>query len=106
MKNILLLLLTLCTIQIARAQNYQCVQHGPVHYFTNNNGYLRAIRIDSVKAVGADSVFYPFKSMRNWPYSYCYADPVTPRGCWLGETLVKNQTALSSSATYRTRMLR
>lgn len=63
------------------SQNWQCFQTGIVQYFTNNNGYLRAMRIDSVHVIGDTTYYYPFKTLRASPTSYL------PFGSWLGGTV-------------------
>jgi hypothetical protein len=63
MKRILLFLL-LFACNLCVAQNYQCLQGGVKHYFTNADGYLRGIRIDSVKPSGSTVLYYPYQSTR------------------------------------------
>ena len=67
MKNTLLLLLFVFSAQFSHAQNYQCLQSGVKHYFTNSNGYLRGIRIDSTTTSAGNIFYYPYH---------------TPRGRW------------------------
>ncbi len=63
------------------AQNYECLQGGLTHFFTNGNGYLRGIRIDSIKTAGDSTIYYPKRSLRYPP-----RDPLG--GCWLGKKVV------------------
>lgn len=92
MKKIVLFLSLLLPV-LSYAQNYNPLQFGPKTYFTNSNGYLRGMRIDSVGAVGADSVYYPFHTTRMAGYlrGYCtipFAKD-TAGGSWLGKKVIK-----------------
>ncbi len=69
-----------CTV---RAQNYQCLQNGVQHYFTNGNGYLRCIKIDSSATSGDSTLFYPFRTPRLHTLISGYDDSLG--GCWLGK---------------------
>jgi hypothetical protein len=62
-KNALLLLL-LVFPQFATGQNYQCLQPGSRPFFTNRNGYLRCIKIDSVTTEGDTTVYHLFRTPR------------------------------------------
>jgi hypothetical protein len=92
MKRIVLFLSLLLPV-LGYAQNYNPLQFGPKTYFTNSNGYLRGMRIDSVGAVGADSVYYPYRSARVVGYNYDYSVfPLTTDfdgGSWLGKRVIK-----------------
>ena len=81
MKKLLLFILILSSY-CCNAQNYQCLQSGVKHYFTNGNGYLRGIRIDSVRTMGDTTVYYPFHTPRG---DYHTSDTLNPDGgSWLG----------------------
>src|SRR6185295_4526018 len=80
-----LLFIFLFTAYFCHAQNYQCLQSGVKHYFTNENGYLRGIRIDSARLSGTDSVFYPFHTGRN--FTGIVTD--TNGSSWLGKKVIK-----------------
>lgn len=88
MKKLVTLLFLISNI--CHAQNWQCLQYGVKHYFTNANGYLRGIRIDSVKTVGSDVVYYPFHTPRG-----SYDDTGYPiildsnSGSWLGRQVIQ-----------------
>ena len=75
---------------VANAQNYQCLQSGVKHYFTNADGYLRGIRIDSVRTSGSDTIYYPYHSER---ISYIPLGSttvsITKQGSWLGEKVIQ-----------------
>jgi hypothetical protein len=51
MKKILMIVIFFGAF-VCKAQNYQCLQNGVKNYFINGNGYLRAIKIDSVGTTG------------------------------------------------------
>ncbi len=67
------------------SQNYQCLQAGVKHYFINGNGYLRGIRIDSVRTMGDTTVYYPFH---------------TPRGAYNPGGIVSSTTLDSSGGSW------
>jgi len=57
------------------------------HFFTNSNGYLRGIRIDSVITSGDSTIFYPFHTPR---ISYAtITGPPLEVGSWLGRNVVQ-----------------
>ena len=77
---------------IANAQNYQCLQFGPKNYFTNGNGYLRGIRIDSVNVVGSDTIYHPYRTPR--VSGYTEGTGIAPScdtagGSWLGKHVIQ-----------------
>ncbi len=63
------------------AQNYNCFENNVRHYFTNNIHYLRGIAIDSIKVLGTDTTYYPFKTNRSCT--------TCDNGCWLGGRVIK-----------------
>ena len=70
MKKALLFLLLFCIGFNLSAQNYQCLRHdNTIYWFTDNIYYLRGIRIDSVVAAGADTIYYPYQTTRPSSYS-------------------------------------
>lgn len=74
----------------ALAQNYRCVQPGVKRYFTNNNHYLRGVRVDSVKTVGTDTVLYLFRTPRGRYGTDSNMNPLqldVNGGSWLGKTI-------------------
>ena len=83
MKKVFLFTL-LFSAYFCSAQNYQCLQSGVKHYFINGNGYLRGIRIDTVKTVGSDIEYFPYKTFRN---SSLPLD--TTNGSWLGGHVIQ-----------------
>jgi len=92
MRNLLLLFLFLAFCLSAEGQNYQCLRSGVKQYFINGNGYLRGIRIDSVRTVGGSTIYYPFHTPRG---SYISGVPgVYPvldssGGSWLGKRVLQ-----------------
>lgn len=60
------------------------MQNGVKHYFTNSNGYLRGISLDSVRTSGTDTIYYPFKTRRH--YLTIFAPS---QGSWLGSKIVQ-----------------
>jgi hypothetical protein len=72
----------------AYAQNWNPLNPGAKRYFTNANGYLKGMRIDSVIAYGNELHYYPFKTLRFYPDSYSIGIGDTA-GSWLGEDVIK-----------------
>ena len=75
----------------ASGQNYNCLQSGPKNYFINGNSYVRGIRIDSVRASGSDSIFYPYRTQRisNYIGGLGPATVDTFGASWLGKNVIK-----------------
>ena len=92
MKKLLLFILIL-SAYCCDAQHYQCLQSGVKHYFTNGNGYLRGIRIDSVRTMGDTTVYYLFHTPRGgWGPDGLGSDTMNfdlPPGSWLGEKVMQ-----------------
>ena len=99
------------------------MQPGKRVYFKNNIRYLRGMRIDSVRSVGVDTVFYPFHSVRGKFHTYSSTEPPigvldSMGGSWLGgriverpdgttvfdniwnDTIEQNETSANSVAVY------
>ena len=76
---------------VAHAQNYQCLQSGVKHYFTNADGYLRGIRIDSVRTSGSDTIYYPYHTQRTPGYLSTIIPPIgdTAGSSWLGKNVIE-----------------
>jgi hypothetical protein len=85
----LLLLVFILGAHLGRAQNWQCLQPGVKHYFTNSNGYLRGIRIDSVKTYADSVVYYPFHTPRGRYYNWSSTALDSTGGSWLGKHVVQ-----------------
>jgi hypothetical protein len=88
MKN---LYFTLCLFFFALtsyAQNWNAFDADTTRYFINEQGYVRAMRIDSVHNLGTDQVYYPFKTARGYYLDMALLD--SNGGSWLGgEVLAK-----------------
>jgi hypothetical protein len=83
MKKVFSLLL-LFYYSFAYAQNYECVHRGQKKFFTNESGYLRGIRFDSVVVSGTDTIYYPYKTKRNFAPS---SD--STNGSWVGSKIIQ-----------------
>lgn len=74
-----------------KAQNYSCLQAGVKHYFTNSDGYLRGIRVDSMSVIGSDKFFYLYRTPRGnypaWSGGSVVLD--STGGSWLGKTVLQ-----------------
>src|SRR5882724_8748120 len=87
MKRILFFFLFISNL--CHGQNWQCLQSGVKHYFTNANGYLRGIRIDSVRTVGSDVVYYPYHTPRGSYYPSSFPVLDSNGGSWLGKKVIE-----------------
>ncbi len=83
------LFLLLLTAYFCNAQNYQCLQAGTKHYFVNNYGYLRGIRIDSVKSFADSVVYFPFHTPRGSYSKVSTATLDSNGGSWLGKQVTQ-----------------
>ena len=89
MRQIFSLLIIVCGYT-AGAQNYQCLQAGVKHYFINTDGYLRGIRIDSVRTYADSVVYYPFHTPRGeYGPGHLYGTDTMHKGSWLGEKVLQ-----------------
>ena len=68
------------------SQHYECLKSGTTNFFTNGNGYLRAMRIDSVRTIGSDIVYYPFHTFRS---RYQAGSLDSTGGSWLGKNVIQ-----------------
>ena len=86
MSRIFLILMLLLPFT-GHTQNYQCLQSGVKHYFTNKGGYLRGIRIDSTNTYPDSIVYYPYHTPRG-RYSI---NPIldSTGGSWLGKRVLQ-----------------
>ncbi len=91
----LLLLLSLCISSIAYGQNYNCFTLGVKQFFVNSDtdayykgGYLRGMRIDSVRQSGTSTIYYPFHTVRG-TYGYHLPSLDTNGGSWLGKKVIQ-----------------
>jgi hypothetical protein len=88
---LLFLLFSLTTI----GQDYSCIIPTDTSYFINADGYLRGIRIDSVRTIGSEIVYYPFKTRRDFSTTVDNSN-----GCWLGSRIVKQANGIFRFHTY------
>ena len=89
MKKALLSFLVLFCCVVADAQNFNCFSTGVVRYFTNSNGYLRGMRIDSVRGSGSDTIYYPYHSPRGTYGCDNRGALDSNGGSWLGGKVIK-----------------
>jgi len=90
MLRILLIILTITVCNSTQAQNYNCFQPGGRNYFVSGQGYVRGIRIDSVRVQGSDTVYFPYRTLRNDHYLFGGSGPVDTLGAsWLGKKVIR-----------------
>ncbi len=82
-----------------RAQDYGLMDPTALRYFTAENGLLKGIRIDSVKALNGNVVMYPFKTPRG-AYNTILPQLDTNGGSWLGSTVVVQPDGTTWIDTY------
>lgn len=83
MRYLTLLLLFIILTLDAYSQAYECIKSDTIQFYINNDHYLRGIRIDSTKTIGANKILYPYKTARG---EYSPSNHVlTPKGSWMGE---------------------
>ncbi len=85
MPRIYLLLIAILFVFDSSAQNYQCINPGKQRFFVNENGYLKGIRIDSVKTTGTATFLYPFHTPRGY---WATQKLDSNGGSWLGKTII------------------
>jgi hypothetical protein len=88
MKQILFIISFIVFSSFCYGQNWNCFVPGAKQYFTNSYGYLRGMRIDSVKTVGSTMVYYPFHTPRG--RNDMDAPPFDTTGSsWLGKDVTR-----------------
>jgi len=98
MKHLLFFFLFLYCGRVS-AQHYSCVSPEYKTYFTNSRGYLRGMKIDSVRTIGGNTVHYPFLTARtNYMDWAGYAD--TTGGSWWGKQIVETPDSMSWMFNY------
>ncbi|MBY0427243.1 MAG: T9SS type A sorting domain-containing protein [Cytophagales bacterium] len=66
MKNLLFTVFCLTFVQFTFGQNYYPVNRKDIHYYSDSSKSVAfALKIDSVKKIGQDSVYYMYKQIRN-----------------------------------------
>lgn len=95
---VLLLLLSFGT----RGQDYSCFQPDTIQYYTNDQGYVRAIRIDSVHSVGGDIIYYPFKTPRGYYENIPFpGNPLDSNGgSWVGGKIIQQLNGITLFDNY------
>jgi hypothetical protein len=90
MKKILFIVMVL-GFYCCNAQNYDCFQSNTQHFFLNGNGYLRGIRIDSVREDNyGDTIYYPYHTQRaSVCCSFIFPSMDSSGGSWLGKKVIK-----------------
>jgi hypothetical protein len=73
----------------AKGQNYSCIPPQHKTYFTNNRGYLRGMRIDSVRSDNGNTLYYPFRTARVKAQDIG-ASADTLGGSWIGRMIVES----------------
>lgn len=97
MKSSFILILLLFVSQ-AHAQDYSCVPPEYKTFYTNASGYLRGMRIDSIKIINGDNIYYPFKTARIAnDLDLQMAD--TNGGSWLGAEIIEDTTGITRIPT-------
>lgn len=102
MKRIIAFLLTFFSVwPDISAQEYKSIRSNKESYYINNNGYIKGIKIDSVKTVSNDTIVYNFKTIRK-DSSRCTLtnSPIesyfTPYGAsWAGEKIIFKSTGVN-----------
>src|SRR5436309_12088894 len=89
MKYLLLPALFFLASYCSSAQNYKPLQPGKMPFFTNGNHYLRGMRIDSVRTMGSDTVYYPYHTPRGYYGCGSWAALDTMGGSWLGKKVIQ-----------------
>ncbi|NDC41744.1 MAG: hypothetical protein EBZ77_09375, partial [Chitinophagia bacterium] len=73
---------------MASAQNYNCFVPGAQPYFTNCDGYLRGIRIDSVTTYSDSTIYFPYHTARGIDYRRTGMLD-TNGGSWVGQRVTR-----------------
>ncbi len=85
MKKVLLLLILILSFIRTQAQLWHCIDPGQIRYFTNTEGYLKGIRIDSITAIPGGVLLKPFQTLRSRSH------PPTNdslNGSWIGASII------------------
>ena len=90
MRKLLCFFLFLVSSFRSIAQNYQCFSPNTIKYFTNSDGYLRGMRIDSVRSIGSDTIYYPYHTPRGSYGCYYTGSLDSNGGSWLGGKVIKD----------------
>ena len=95
-----LIILLSCTCIQTSAQSYSVVSPEYKTWFTNSRHYMRGMKIDSVKTIDGNTVYYPFLTARtNYQEQVDYAD--STGGSWWGKQIVESPDSISYLFNYR-----
>jgi hypothetical protein len=81
--NILVIFISFLLIAELQAQNYRTVNPDRIGFYMNEYK-ITSLRIDSVKAVGDDTVYFPMKNIQEYDWE-CFS-PYAPS--WIGEKII------------------
>ncbi len=71
---------------IANAQSYRTIKSDSIYLFSNNNGNIIALRVDSIAINAQDTILFNFKTIRQNDSIY---DCFTPSGAsWIGKYII------------------
>ncbi len=86
MLRFLLPILTLLASFSANAQDYQIIRSNDVNLYSNDFGFTRGVRIDSVSIENGDSIFYPSRTvLKESQNQFCYFPYGTS---WISDRIV------------------
>lgn len=84
-----LTLVSLLSALLVSAQNYDCLHPDEQPWFTNGDGYLRGMRIDSTVTEDLHTVYYPYRTARALAGNFHYGFELDSNGgSWLGKRVV------------------
>jgi hypothetical protein len=83
--NILVILISFLLIAELQAQNYRTVNPDRIGFYMNEYK-ITSLRIDSVKAVGDDTVYYTIKNIQEINPEWMCFSPYAPS--WIGEKII------------------
>src|ERR1700748_383291 len=91
MKNLFLLLIGfILLVQNSFGQNYSCISASePKTYFSNPIHKLNGLRIDSIKNINGNTVYYPFKTIRRIANLDVMVPIIDTGASWLGAEIVE-----------------
>ena len=72
------------------AQDWQTLQSNSIKYYQNNYDLIYGVKFDSVKLDNNDSIFYPYKTLRNYSDTGPSSGPCQFKrlGAWFGERII------------------
>jgi hypothetical protein len=89
MKKLFLFFILLFTNMAVFAQSWNCFTPGNEQFFTNNYGFIKGMRIDSITGSGSNFVYHPFRTIRVPVATYSTLGPIdSSGGSWLGKNVI------------------